>query len=86
MASTDDSLYPPGIPIGQVTSINEESAYRSVNVHPLADLHNLDVVQVLTAAQGSLPSNVSRLAASLPAGGHSEAAAGEQLASTGGGP
>jgi len=86
VASPDDSLYPPDIPIGQVTSINEESAYRSVNVHPLADLHNLDVVQVLTAAQGSLPSNVSRLAASLPAGSHPEAAAGEQLASTGGGP
>jgi rod shape-determining protein MreC len=86
VASPDDSLYPPDIPIGQVTSINEESAYRSVNVHPLADLHNLDVVQVLTAAQGSLPSNVSRLAASLPAGSHPEGAAGEQLASTGGGP
>ena len=51
VSSPDDSLYPPGIPIGQVTSVNEESAYRSVNVHPLADLHNLDVVQVLTAAQ-----------------------------------
>jgi rod shape-determining protein MreC len=68
VSSPDDSLYPPGIPIGQVTSVNEESAYRSVNVHPLADLHNLDVVQVLTAAQGSTPANVSRLAASLPAG------------------
>jgi cell shape-determining protein MreC len=86
VASPDDSLYPPDIPIGQVTSINEESAYRSVNVHPLADLHNLDVVQVLTAAQGTLPSNVSRLAASLPAGSHPEGATGEQLASTGGGP
>jgi rod shape-determining protein MreC len=68
VSSPDDSLYPPGIPIGQVTSVNEESAYRSVNVHPLADLHNLDVVQVLTAAQGSTPANVSRLAARLPAG------------------
>jgi cell shape-determining protein MreC len=84
VSSADDSLYPPGLPIGQVTSINEESAYRSVNVHPLADLHNLDVVQVLTATQGSLPSNVSRLAASLPAGAHAEASGGEQLASTGG--
>ena len=85
VSSPDDSLYPPGIPIGQVTKINEESAYRSVDVHPLADLHNLDVVQVLTAAQGSLPSNVSRLAASLPAGANAEAPAAEQLASTGGG-
>ncbi|HEX8715323.1 MAG TPA: rod shape-determining protein MreC [Solirubrobacteraceae bacterium] len=85
ISTPDDSLYPPGIPIGQVTSINEESAYRSVNVHPLADLHNLDVVQVLTAAQGSTPSNVSRLAASLPPGQHAESPSGEQFASTGGG-
>jgi rod shape-determining protein MreC len=68
VSSPDDSLYPPGIPIGQVTSVNEESAYRSVNVHPLADLHNLDVVQVLTAAQNSTPARMSRLAASLPPG------------------
>ena len=68
VASPDDSLYPPGIPIGQVTSVNEESAFRSVNVHPLANLHNLDVVQVLTAARGSAPSRVSKLATSLPAG------------------
>jgi cell shape-determining protein MreC len=68
VSSPDDSLYPPGIPIGQVTSVNEESAFRSVNVHPLANLHNLDVVQVLTAAQGSTPAKVSRLAAGLPPG------------------
>jgi rod shape-determining protein MreC len=87
VSTPDDSLYPPGIPIGQVTSANEESAYRSVNVRPLANLHNVDVVQVLTAARGSLPSNLSRLTVSLPApqstgtGGSS----GEKLASTGGG-
>ncbi|HEX3910289.1 MAG TPA: rod shape-determining protein MreC [Solirubrobacteraceae bacterium] len=81
VSSPDDSLYPPGIPIGQVTSVNEESAYRSVNVHPLADLHNLDVVQVLTAARGSLPSNLSRLTSNLPPGQHATAS-GEQLAST----
>jgi rod shape-determining protein MreC len=87
VSSPDDSLYPPGIPVGQVTSANEESAYRSVNVRPLANLHNVDVVQVLTAARGSLPSNLSRLAVSLPApqGTGSTGAAGEQLASTGGG-
>jgi rod shape-determining protein MreC len=84
VSSPDDSLYPPGIPIGQVTSSNEESAYRSVNVHPLADLHNLDVVQVLTASSGSLPSNLSRLTSNLPAGQQS-APSGEELASTGSG-
>jgi rod shape-determining protein MreC len=87
VASPDDSLYPPGILIGQVSSVNEESAYKSVNVRPAANLHNLDVVQVLTAAQGSLPSNLSHVAASLPVGQGSVAggATGEQLASTGAG-
>jgi cell shape-determining protein MreC len=85
VSSPDDSLYPPGIPIGQVTSVNEESAYKSVNVHPLADLHNLDVVQVLTASHGTLPANVSQLAANLPPGQNTGAGAstGEQLASSG---
>jgi rod shape-determining protein MreC len=87
VSSPDDSLYPPGIPIGQVTSVDEESAYKSVNVHPLANLHNLDVVQVLTAGEGTLPSNLGRLAASLPAGQSTGAggSSGEQLASTGAG-
>jgi rod shape-determining protein MreC len=84
VASRGDSLYPPGIPIGQVTSINEESAYKSVNVHPIANLHNLDVVQVLTAALGSRPAKLSRLAATLPAGQNpAGGASSEALASTG---
>jgi rod shape-determining protein MreC len=87
VASPDNSLYPPGLLIGQVTSVNEESAYKSVNVHPIANLHNLDVVQVLTAASGSLPANLSRIAASLPAGQNAGGGAtGEALASTGGAP
>ena len=58
-----------------------------MNVRPAANLHNLDVVQVLTAAQGTLPANLSRLAVSLPVGQGTGAAArsGEQLASTGAG-
>ncbi|MGP0100548.1 MAG: rod shape-determining protein MreC [Solirubrobacteraceae bacterium] len=76
-----ESLYPPGLLIGQVTSVNEESAYESVTVHPSANLHDLDIVQVLTAGAGTKPSNLSRLAASLPAG-QASGAAGEQLAST----
>jgi rod shape-determining protein MreC len=84
VASPDNSLYPPGLLIGQVTSVNEESAYKSVNVHPIANLHNLDVVQVLTAASGSLPANLGRIAASLPAGQNPNGGAtGEALASTG---
>jgi rod shape-determining protein MreC len=85
VSSPDDSLYPPGILIGQVTSVNEESAYKSVDVRPAANLHDLDVVQVLTAAQGTLPANLSRLAASLPVGQSASAVtgSGEQLASAG---
>jgi rod shape-determining protein MreC len=85
VSSGNDSLYPPGIPIGQVTSVNEESAYRSVNVHPLVNLHNLDVVQVLTAARTSAPGRVSKVAASLPAGQTAApgVAGAQALASTG---
>ncbi len=75
------SLFPPGLIIGQVTSVNEESAYKSVNVHPIANLHDLDVVQVLTTGAGTRALNLSRLAASLPSE-QSSAPAGEQLAST----
>jgi rod shape-determining protein MreC len=87
VSSPDDSLFPAGIPIGQVTSLNEETAYKSVNVRPLANLHNLDVVQVLTAAPGTLPANLSRLAANMPPGQSLGAggAPSERLASTGAG-
>jgi rod shape-determining protein MreC len=85
VSSKDDSLYPPDIPIGEVTSVNTESAYRSVNVRPLANLHNLDVVQVLTAARGSLPSALSRLTVNLPPGQGAGVAAGGALANVGGG-
>jgi cell shape-determining protein MreC len=86
VAPPDDSLYPPGLLIGEVTSVNEESAYKSVNVHPVADLENLDVVQVLTAGAGSVPARLSSLAVSLPAGqSASTESSGEQLASTGAG-
>jgi rod shape-determining protein MreC len=86
VASGDESLYPPGIVIGQVTSVNEESAYKSVNVHPIANLQGLDVVQVLTAPRGSRPSTLRAAAGSLPqAQPPSPGAGAEQLASTGGG-
>jgi rod shape-determining protein MreC len=84
VAPPDNSLYPPGILIGQVTSINEESAYKSVNVRPAVNLHDLDVVQVLTAALGSRAATVSSLAANFPTG-QSSTGAGEQVASTGAG-
>jgi rod shape-determining protein MreC len=85
VASPDDSLYPRGIPIGQVTSIDEESAYEAVNVHPLANLRNLDDVQVLTVPPGTQPARLSSVVASLPAGQQTggEGGASGQLASTG---
>jgi rod shape-determining protein MreC len=81
----DESLYPPGILIGQVTSVNEESAYKSVNVSPSVNMHNLDTVQVLTSGAGTRASNLSRVSSSLPSGqGASSSSAVEQLASAGG--
>ena len=64
--SPDDSLYPPGIPIGQVSSEGEESGFKSVNVHPLADLHDLNVVQVLTYTPGSKPAQLVSLQSGFP--------------------
>jgi rod shape-determining protein MreC len=79
-ATAGESLYPPGLVIGQVTSINEESAYTSVNVRPIANLHALDIVQVLTSAPGSRAENLGHLASTLPAA--QTGAGGPQLAST----
>ena len=44
------SLFPPNIPIGEVTEapILEQEAQQQVHVRPYADLRNLDLVQVLT--------------------------------------
>ena len=83
-AGGDDSLYPPGIVIGQVTSVNEESAYKSVNVSPSVNLHNLDKVQVLTSGAGTRASSLSRAVSSLPSGqSAATGSAAEQLASAG---
>jgi rod shape-determining protein MreC len=44
------SLFPPGLPIGEVTdaSILEQEASQQVHLRPYADIANLDLVQVLT--------------------------------------
>jgi rod shape-determining protein MreC len=88
VAGGGESLFPPGIPIGQVSSIDESSPYKAVNVHPLANLHNLDVVQVLTSVHGSRAARLAGVVAKLPSGteGGSGAVAGEgAVASTEGG-
>jgi len=92
VAPPDSSLYPRGIPIGEVTSGTEESGYEDLNVQPFANLRNLDDVQVLTTSPGSRAARLASVVSNLPAGGSSSGAAagGEgnpagQLASTGGG-
>lgn len=85
ISSKGASLFPKGIPIGEVTSVDEQSPFKSVNVSPLADLHNLDVVQVLTATQGSRAEALSTLAAHLApnqTGVSEEEGSGGQPAST----
>ena len=44
------SLFPPNIPIGEITraSILDQEAIQQVHVRPFADLRNLDRIQVLT--------------------------------------
>lgn len=44
------SLYPRGIPIGEISRapIDEREAIQSVELKPFADLRNLDILQVLT--------------------------------------
>lgn len=87
VAPPDNSLYPPGILIGQVTSVNEESAYKTVNVHPIVNLHDLDIVEVLTTVAGSRAANLASAVSVLPAGQPSSGnnQSGEQLASVGAG-
>jgi rod shape-determining protein MreC len=44
------SYFPPRIPVGEVTKVdpNEVDTSQQVHIRPYADLHNLDIVQVLT--------------------------------------
>ena len=50
VSSRTESLFPRGIPIGRVSKVNldELETYQRVHVKPFADLHSIDVVQVLT--------------------------------------
>jgi len=49
-ASDLESLFPPGIPIGEVTKadIQAQDTYQQVHLKPFADLRDFDYVQVLT--------------------------------------
>lgn len=77
------SLFPAGIPIGTVTSVNEESTLKSVNVRPAAELQRLGVVEVATSVPGSQAARVAAGIASLPSGKRS--ASSEEGTAPGGG-
>src|ERR687898_332718 len=49
------SLFPPGIPIGEVTdsTLEEQQAYQRVHLEAFADLRDMEFVKVLTDAGGS---------------------------------
>jgi len=49
-----ESLYPRGIPIGTVKTVNasEIATYQRVHVQPFADFRRMDYVQVLTSRPG----------------------------------
>ena len=54
-ASDDlDSIFPPGIPIGEVTesSLEEQQAYQRIHLEAFADLRDMEFVQVLTEGGG----------------------------------
>ncbi len=55
VSAADPSLYPPGIPIGQVTSVPNGTITTQVDVRPLANLRELDTVQVLTRNTSGVP-------------------------------
>jgi rod shape-determining protein MreC len=54
--STGDlgSIFPPGIPIGEVTesSLEEQQAYQRVHLRAFADLRDMEFVQVLVSSGG----------------------------------
>jgi rod shape-determining protein MreC len=54
ISSRLESLYPPGIPIGRVTTADpqELADSRQVHIAPLADLRHLDFVQILIQPSG----------------------------------
>lgn len=77
VSSADPSLFPPGIPIGQVTSVPNGTLTTQVDVRPLANLRELDTVQVLT--HGTAGVAASQAIDALPPAG-SEPTTGVQAA------
>lgn len=63
-----ESLFPPGIPIGSVTRVDqgEVDLYQRVHVTPYADLRKLDFVQVLVPTGGGSGNGDAGLKAQVP--------------------
>jgi rod shape-determining protein MreC len=57
-----ESLFPRGIPIGKVGTVNQDQLeiYQRVRVHPYADLRRMDIVQVLIQVPGQSVAAVTR--------------------------
>jgi rod shape-determining protein MreC len=53
VSSRLDSLFPPGIPIGKVTSVDPSNLLQGVHIQPFANLRGLEFVQILTSAAGA---------------------------------
>jgi rod shape-determining protein MreC len=55
------SLFPRGIPIGKVGTVNQDqlTVYQRVRVHPYADLRRMDFVQIVTSQPGGTVAAVS---------------------------
>jgi len=47
-----DSVFPPGIPIGQVTRVDQNDLFKGVHIRPFASLRTLDYVQILLRTRG----------------------------------
>ncbi len=71
------SLFPPLIPVGKVTKVDNQNMNKAIEVRPFATLRRLDTVQVLNGTQGvHAPSHASAALAGLPAVGKEPPAAG----------
>jgi rod shape-determining protein MreC len=57
-----ESIFPRGVPIGEVTRVDskERELYQRVHLRPFADLRQMDVVEVLVSASGSSSSRSER--------------------------
>jgi rod shape-determining protein MreC len=53
ISSRLDSLFPPGIPIGKVTSVDPSNLLQGVHIQPFANLRSVEFVQILENAAGA---------------------------------